>query len=56
MTDIRRLDLGYFVRPAGETGGDEPRVEPVLGYLIRRDEGVIVFDTGRQPVLGCVRL
>ncbi|GIH04120.1 hypothetical protein Rhe02_21870 [Rhizocola hellebori] len=46
MTEVRRLDLGYFVRPATETGGDEPRVEPVLGYLIRRDEGVILFDTG----------
>jgi glyoxylase-like metal-dependent hydrolase (beta-lactamase superfamily II) len=46
MTEIRRLDLGYFVRPAAETAGDQPRVEPVLGYLVRRDEGVILFDTG----------
>ncbi|MER5640988.1 MBL fold metallo-hydrolase [Kitasatospora sp. NPDC002227] len=43
---IRRLDLGYFVRPAVETGGPEPRVEPVLGYLVRREEGLILFDTG----------
>lgn len=43
---IRRLDLGYFVRPASETGGPEPRVEPVYGYVVRRDEGLIVFDTG----------
>jgi len=46
VTDIRRLDLGYFVRPASETGGAEPRVEPVLAYLVRRDDGVLLFDTG----------
>ncbi|HZC53876.1 MAG TPA: hypothetical protein VE441_15455, partial [Mycobacterium sp.] len=43
---IRRLDLGYFVRPAEEVGGPDPRVDPVLGYVVRRDEGVILFDTG----------
>jgi N-acyl homoserine lactone hydrolase len=46
MTEIRRLDLGYFVRPASETGGAEPRVEPVLAYLVRHDDGVLLFDTG----------
>jgi glyoxylase-like metal-dependent hydrolase (beta-lactamase superfamily II) len=46
MTEIRRLDLGWFVRPAEETGGPEPRVEPVLAYLVRRPEGVLLFDTG----------
>ena len=46
VTEIRRLDLGYFVRPASETGGAEPRVEPVLAYLVRRDDGVLLFDTG----------
>ncbi|MEU8267258.1 N-acyl homoserine lactonase family protein [Sphaerisporangium sp. NPDC049002] len=45
-TAVRRLDLGYFVRPASETGGPQPRVEPVLAYLVRRDEGLILFDTG----------
>jgi N-acyl homoserine lactone hydrolase len=45
-TAVRRIDLGYFVRPASETGGAQPRVEPVLGYLVRRDEGLILFDTG----------
>jgi N-acyl homoserine lactone hydrolase len=44
--DVRRLDLGYFVRPATETGGPHPRVEPVYGYLVRRDEGLLLFDTG----------
>jgi N-acyl homoserine lactone hydrolase len=43
---LRRLDLGYFVRPASEVGGPHPRVEPVLGYLVRRGEGLILFDTG----------
>lgn len=43
---VRRLDLGYFVRPASETGGPQPRVEPVLAYLVRHDRGLILFDTG----------
>src|ERR1700761_7059572 len=43
---VRRLDLGYFVRPAAETGGPLPRVEPVLAYLVRREQGLILFDTG----------
>ncbi|ATL82391.1 hypothetical protein SMALA_2157 [Streptomyces malaysiensis subsp. malaysiensis] len=45
-TSVRRLDLGYFVRPAPETGGPEPRVEPVLAYLVRHDRGLVLFDTG----------
>ena len=43
---VRRIDLGYFVRPSVETGGPHPRVEPVYGYLVRHDEGLILFDTG----------
>ena len=43
---IRRLDLGYFIRPASEVGGSQPRVEPVLGYLVRHDRGLLLFDTG----------
>lgn len=43
---VHRLDLGYFVRPATEVGGPRPRVEPVLAYLIRHDQGLILFDTG----------
>jgi glyoxylase-like metal-dependent hydrolase (beta-lactamase superfamily II) len=47
VTDsLRRLDLGYFVRPAAEVGGPEPRVEPVLGYLLTCDDGALLFDTG----------
>jgi len=44
--EVRRLDLGYFVRPAVELGGTEPRVEPVLAYLVRHPRGVLLFDTG----------
>ncbi|HKA67539.1 MAG TPA: N-acyl homoserine lactonase family protein [Actinomycetes bacterium] len=43
---VRRLDLGYFIRPATETGGSQPRVEPVLGYLVRHERGLLLFDTG----------
>ncbi|MEU3372924.1 N-acyl homoserine lactonase family protein [Streptomyces sp. NPDC006660] len=43
---VRRLDLGYFVRPAAETGGTQPRVEPALAYLVRHPDGLILFDTG----------
>ncbi|MGW7006042.1 N-acyl homoserine lactonase family protein [Streptomyces sp. NPDC054933] len=45
-TAVRRLDLGYVIRPASETGGAQPRVEPVLAYLVRHDRGLILFDTG----------
>ena len=44
--DVRRLDLGYFLRPGEEYGGTAPRAEPVFGYLVRRDEGLLLFDTG----------
>ncbi|BCJ42530.1 hypothetical protein GCM10010168_07280 [Actinoplanes ianthinogenes] len=48
MTDIavRRVDFGYFVRPAEETGTGAPRAEPCLGYLIDHPEGAILVDTG----------
>jgi N-acyl homoserine lactone hydrolase len=44
--DVRRIDLGYFVRPAEETGTGQPRVEPCLGYVVRLEDGVLVLDTG----------
>ena len=43
---IRRLDLGHIIRPAEEAGTSSPRVEPILGYVVRRPEGTILFDTG----------
>jgi N-acyl homoserine lactone hydrolase len=53
LDDIRRIDLGYFIRPAEETGTDTPRVEPCLGYVLRLDEGLLVLDTGmgRHPAV-----
>ncbi|WP_433369337.1 MBL fold metallo-hydrolase [Actinoplanes sp. CA-142083] len=54
MADIavRRVDLGYFIRPAEETGTGHCRVEPVLGYLIDHPHGGrVLVDTGmgRHP-------
>ena len=43
---VRRVDFGYFTRPAEETGTGAPRVEPCLGYLIRHPDGVVLLDTG----------
>jgi len=43
---IRRLGLGHIIRPAQEAGTSSPRVEPILGYLVRRPEGTMLFDTG----------
>jgi N-acyl homoserine lactone hydrolase len=43
---VHRLDYGYFVRPAAETGTGSPRVEPCLGYLVRHPDGLLLFDTG----------
>jgi N-acyl homoserine lactone hydrolase len=43
---VRRVDLGYFIRPADETGTGAPRVEPTLGYLIDHPAGPVLVDTG----------
>lgn len=43
---VRRVDHGYFVRPASETGTGSPRVEAVLGYVVRLGSDVVLFDTG----------
>src|SRR5436190_22891448 len=43
---VRRVDFGYFIRPAQETGTGVPRVEPCLGYAVSHPEGMILFDTG----------
>jgi N-acyl homoserine lactone hydrolase len=43
---VRRIDFGYFVRPAQETGTGGPRVEPCLGYLVAHPRGTVLFDTG----------
>jgi N-acyl homoserine lactone hydrolase len=46
IADIVRIDFGYFVRPGTETVSGTPHVEPVLGYVVRIDDGVLLFDTG----------
>lgn len=43
---VQRVDFGYFVRPAEETGTGSPRVEPCLGYVVRHPGGVLLVDTG----------
>jgi N-acyl homoserine lactone hydrolase len=43
---VRRVNFGYFIRPAEETGTGQPRVEPVLGYLVRQAGRWLLFDTG----------
>lgn len=45
-TSLRRVDFGYFVRPASETGTGAPRVEPCLGYLVEHARGLVLLDTG----------
>jgi len=45
-SDVRRLDFGTFTRPAAETGTDRARLVPVVGYLVRHPEGLLLFDTG----------
>jgi N-acyl homoserine lactone hydrolase len=44
--DVRRVDFGYFLRPATETGTGQSRAEPCLGYAIRHPGGVLLVDTG----------
>ncbi|HVE98622.1 MAG TPA: N-acyl homoserine lactonase family protein [Mycobacteriales bacterium] len=43
---IVRIDYGYFVRPAAETGTGSDRVEGVLGYAVLHPDGVLLLDTG----------
>jgi N-acyl homoserine lactone hydrolase len=43
---VRRVDFGYFIRPAEETGTGQPRAEPCLGYVILHPHGVVLVDTG----------
>jgi N-acyl homoserine lactone hydrolase len=43
---VRRVDFGYFVRPGSETESGSPRVEAVLGYVVRAGDAVVLVDTG----------
>lgn len=40
------MELGTFVRPAEETGTGRPRVEHLLGYVVRSPAGLVLLDTG----------
>jgi len=52
VEEVRRLDLGTFVRPAEETGTGEPRIEAVYGYAVPtatsrpHHNELIILDTG----------
>ena len=46
IDDVRRIDLGTFVRPAEETGTGQPAIEAVHGYVVRTRAGVLLLDTG----------
>jgi N-acyl homoserine lactone hydrolase len=46
VSDLVKLELGRFVRPAEETGTGSARVEAVLGYVARTPAGVLLLDTG----------
>ena len=43
---VRRIDFGYFVRPAQETATGVARVEPCLGYLVEHPDGLVLLDSG----------
>jgi N-acyl homoserine lactone hydrolase len=43
---VKRVDFGYFVRPATETNSGRAQVEPCLGYLIDAVDGSLLVDTG----------
>ncbi len=44
---VRRVNFGYFVRPAEETGTGQPRADALcLGYLIDHPDGLVLVDTG----------
>jgi N-acyl homoserine lactone hydrolase len=44
--NVRRIDFGYFVRPADETATGAARVDPCLGYVVDHPQGRVLFDTG----------
>ena len=43
---VRRVDFGYFVRPAKESKAGAASVRPCLGYLIEHPDGLLLVDTG----------
>src|SRR3954453_930545 len=45
-SDLVRLPLATFRRPADETGTGEPRFERLYGYLVPHPDGLALLDTG----------
>jgi glyoxylase-like metal-dependent hydrolase (beta-lactamase superfamily II) len=43
---ITRLRLGSILRPGSETPSGDVRAEGVFAYLVRHEDGPILFDTG----------
>jgi N-acyl homoserine lactone hydrolase len=46
MTTVTRLRLGSILRPGSQTPTGGVRAEAILAYLVLREEGPILFDTG----------
>jgi N-acyl homoserine lactone hydrolase len=44
--EVRRVDFGYFLRPAEETTTGTAQFEPCLGYAVRHPGGLLLVDTG----------
>jgi N-acyl homoserine lactone hydrolase len=45
-SEIVRLDLGSFHRPASETSTGVARTDAVSAYLVRHPDALLLFDTG----------
>jgi N-acyl homoserine lactone hydrolase len=50
VSEVVRLDLGAFHRPADETTAGVARTDAVLAYLVRHPDGPVIFDTGMAIV------
>lgn len=46
VSDVGRVDFGYFVRPSEEASTGKMRVEPCLGYAVRLKDGLLLLDSG----------
>src|SRR5680860_388732 len=48
--DVRRLNLGYVLKPAPATGTGHPQVVPILAYHVNHPDGGVLFDAGIGPL------
>jgi N-acyl homoserine lactone hydrolase len=46
LDDVKRIELGTFVRPPEETDTGSARIETVLAYVVRTAAGTLLLDTG----------